>query len=193
MTGTEKQGSQACSSGPDVASPLSFPPPHAPSGPGATCTGCRQVMAFLSSLQDWGCQQPDPLPLALIPPPPSPRDPAAGPRARSQKWELSAQSLRVSQPPITAALWFACSVCQYMWTHALCLWIYVHPCVMLPTSLSTGEGQASEKVVFMVWHLHVLWSLFVSDGHGKFLLDSSNKSLPWLIFNGKGFVITIRA
>lgn len=146
MTGTEKQGSQACSSGPDVASPLSFPPPHAPSGPGATCTGCRQVMAFLSSLQDGGCQQPDPLPLALIPPPPSPRDPAAGPRARSQKWELSAQSLRVSQPPITAALRFACSVCQYMWTHALCPWIYVHPCVMLPTSLSTGEGQAGEKV-----------------------------------------------
>lgn len=159
----------------------------------AARTGWEQLVIFLSSLQDRRCQQPDPLPLALIPPPPPPRDPAAGPSARSQKWKLSAQSLWVSQPPITAALWFACSVCQHTWTRTLCLWIHTHPCVTLPISFSTGNHQDSEKVVDMVWHLHVLWSLLVSDGHGKFLLDSGNKTLPWLIFNGKGFVITIQA
>lgn len=114
-TPNAKRDIQGYSSGPVVAFPFPLPLHPAVLVPPAQ-GGARRGFPF--SLQDIGSQQKKTLPLFILQPfilpLPPPQDPAAGPRAPSQKWELSAQSLCVAQPPVTGALQFTCSVWQHM-------------------------------------------------------------------------------
>lgn len=66
--------------------------------------------------------------------------PTAGPRACSQKWELSAQSLWVSQPPITAALQLIHCVPTYVDTCSVT--VAIHASMCHPTHILKHRGMS---------------------------------------------------